>query len=122
MGRAFKSLPVNPEQVRRAFPNRALTVRENTDAGTAEVEVDGLTDVQVQGTLATIVYDASVEPAEKANDRTIRQQARDALTANRSFVAIASPSNAQNAAQVKALTRQNNGLIRLLLGLLDGTD
>lgn len=57
-----------------------------------------------------------------ANDTTIRTQAEGALDTNRTFLAIASPTNAQTLAQVKALTQQNQRLIRLALGLLDGID
>lgn len=56
------------------------------------------------------------------NRDAIEQAARQALATNRTYVALASPSAAQTAAEVKALARQNNGVIRLLLGLLDGTD
>lgn len=59
---------------------------------------------------------------EQDNSLTLQQQATAALAANRTYVALASPTAAQTTAQVKALSRQNNGLIRLLLGLLDGTD
>ena len=67
----------------------------------------------------TVAYDVS---QEQVNDETIRAQAAQALVANRAYVALASPTAAQTAAQVKALTRQNNGLIRLLLGLLDDVE
>lgn len=56
-----------------------------------------------------------------ANRVTIEQQARQALADNATFLAIATPTAAQNAAQAKALTRQVNGLIRLMLGILDAT-
>ncbi len=58
----------------------------------------------------------------RANEATIQQRATTALTANTTFLAVTSPTNAQIAAQVKALTRQNNGLIRLVLRRFDGTD
>lgn len=61
-------------------------------------------------------------PPEQENRDAIEQQARQALATNRTYIALASPTAAQTAAEVKALARQNNGLIRLLLGLLDGTD
>lgn len=49
-----------------------------------------------------------------------RTQIMNALAANDAFVAIANPNTAQNAAQIKALTRQINGLARILInrGLL----
>lgn len=56
------------------------------------------------------------------NRATIQTQAATALDTNRTFLAIATPTNAQTLAQVKALTRQNNGIIRLLLNQLDGTN
>lgn len=59
---------------------------------------------------------------EAANGSTIRTQAETVLTANRTFLGLASPTNAQTLAQVRALTRQMNGLIRLTIGHLDGTD
>jgi len=53
---------------------------------------------------------------------TLTDQATTALVNNRSFLAIASPTNAQNAAQIKALTRQMNALIRMTLNQLDASD
>lgn len=66
--------------------------------------------------------DADAANAAANNGRTIREQAQAALDNNRTFLALTNPTNAQNAAQVKALTRQVNGIIRLVLGKLDGTD
>lgn len=73
------------------------------------------------GTVIGRDYEAIQTPA-MLNEATIRDRATTALTVNRDFLAIASPSNAQTLAQVKALTRQNTAVIRLLLGLLDDTD
>lgn len=49
----------------------------------------------------------------------LRSKATTALTANSTFLALASPTAAQQLAQLKLLTRENNALVRLLLGLLD---
>lgn len=62
------------------------------------------------------------ERPDVTNRQALTDQAAAALATNRTFLALASPTNAQIAAQVKALTRQNNALVRLALGLLDGTD
>lgn len=59
---------------------------------------------------------------EQDNEQSIRQQVAAALATNRTYTARQSPTAAQTTAQVQALSRQNNGLIRLLLSLLDGTD
>jgi hypothetical protein len=62
------------------------------------------------------------DPPEVVNEATLRTQAFAALAANRTALAVATPTNAQLIGQVKALTRQNNALIRLALNLLDGPD
>jgi hypothetical protein len=56
------------------------------------------------------------------NRVAIEEQAAQALDVNRTFLALATPTNAQTLAQVKALSRQNVRVIRLLLNQLDGTD
>lgn len=43
----------------------------------------------------------------------LHTRARQAYTANRTYLATANPTNAQIAAQVRSLTRQNQALIRL---------
>jgi hypothetical protein len=55
------------------------------------------------------------------NLAALQTKAQTALTNNATFQAIASPSNAQTLAQVQALTKQCNGIIRLLLNLTDTT-
>ena len=72
----------------------------------------------VNGNLLNTIPDTP----EQINAATLRAQAQSALAANRTALAVTNPTNAQLVAQVKALTRQNNALIRLALSLLDGTD
>lgn len=54
--------------------------------------------------------------------QTLRTNALAALADNRMFLGLSNPTIAQTSAQVKALTRQTNGLIRLVAELYDGTD
>lgn len=58
---------------------------------------------------------------QAANEATIRAAMVAAVATNVNHIAIASPSVAQNTAQIKALSRQNNHLIRMALRLLDAT-
>lgn len=57
-------------------------------------------------------------PVRDANERSIRDKAKLALTANGDFLALGSPTNAQILAQIRLLTRECNGVIRLLLAEL----
>lgn len=51
-------------------------------------------------------------------DRTgLRKAAAAAIAENDAYLALASPTNAQTLAQVRALTRQNNRIIRRLVQL-----
>lgn len=64
---------------------------------------------------------AAASATADANGTTIRSRAQQALTANATYLAIGSPTNAQVAAQVVTLTKESTAVIRLLLGLLDST-
>lgn len=57
-----------------------------------------------------------------ANHVALYNKAVNALTSNIEFLGIGNPSNAQLSAQVTALTRQTNGIIRVLIGQLSVTD
>lgn len=58
---------------------------------------------------ATVVRDITASVVELDLHTKVRQ----AFTANRTYLAIATPTNAQVAAQVRQLTRQTQALIRL---------
>ncbi len=64
-----------------------------------------------------VVYDSQTTLIGQ-NETTLRSRATAALTSNTTYLALAAPSTAQNTAQIKALTKESNALIRLLLGLL----
>lgn len=49
--------------------------------------------------------------------KTLREQAAGAIADNDTFLAIASPNNAQTLAQVRKLTQQNNRIIKRLIQL-----
>ena len=55
---------------------------------------------------------ATHNPTEEA----LYREGREAYIANRTFLALTSPTTAQSITQVQALTRQTNALIRLALG------
>lgn len=59
--------------------------------------------------------------AADQNERTIRQLLAVALETNRTYIALASPTAAQTASEIKAIARQLNWLIRTVLGQLDET-
>ena len=63
-----------------------------------------------------------VEPPGEKNRRSIEDRLRRRIDANRDYLALASPTAAQQRAQVARLTRETNALIRLVLGLLDTAD
>lgn len=71
---------------------------------------------------ATARAESTREQTEQTNATTLHVRAGQALAVNTTFLALPSQTNAQLAAQVKALTRQNNGLIRLILNRFDATD
>lgn len=91
-----------------------------TNAGPGPLETgthsDAIGPTQVARTWMNIANATAV------NADTIRTQATASLQANRDFLTVVSPTNAQTLAQVRALTRQMNGLIRHMLGAFDGTN
>jgi len=56
-----------------------------------------------------------------ANRSALYEHALAAFNTNRRAIAATNPTNAQVVTQVKNLSAQNNAIMRLLLGLLDGT-
>jgi hypothetical protein len=61
------------------------------------------------------------ETTAEINRRALVAKAQNALTSNATYLAIPTPTNAQNLAQIRSLTRQVNALIRLTVKALEGT-
>ncbi len=77
----------------------------------------------VASTPTTLTIDVDRTPAEVANEATIEDRLRARLDANRTYLAIDTPTAAQQRAQLARLTRQNTALIRhLLRDLTDTSD
>lgn len=70
---------------------------------------------------ARALFAASPEGTAAVNEKSLRDKATAALTANATYLALASPTAAQNTAQIRALTRQMNALIRITVRALDTT-
>lgn len=103
-------------KLRETFENGAAveSVVVDTVAGTCTTTTRGVPTVRsaTDGELALATATAA-ERTATAVESTLSAAARAAYSANRTYLGTASPTNAQVAAQVRALTRQVNALIRL---------
>lgn len=111
----------------------ALTLREVWSNGTQPGDPpEGYTAADGTGTVVVArdltddemaQYDGMDAAALRAlNGASLHDKLTDALTSNTTYLAVKSPTSAQNTAQTQRLTRQANSLIRLALGQLTTTD
>lgn len=100
-------------------PHGLIETRVCHDDGTVEVTRDGKTTSVTSPDLAAAIEQVKRERVRDGNERTLHNRARNALATNATYLALASPTNAQTAAQVRALTRQVTALIRLTLDDID---
>lgn len=74
---------------------------------------------------AEVAGDGTIPPSfidRQANRAELIAKSEQALSINKTFLALAAPTNAQALAQIQMLTRECDGLIRLLIGKLDLTE
>lgn len=123
--------PINLRQLADALGTTALTTRPGPVVGETVVTAH---DATTQTALRAAVDNHNAID-EAGNKATLEQQAltamqnnRDDVVVNDAYLAVANPTNAQVAAQVRALTvqstrqaRELNGIARLILGKLDAT-
>lgn len=62
----------------------------------------------------------AADSADKQDREGLLSEASQAVADNQAFLAIGSPTNAQTLAQVKALSRQNNRIIKRLIQFTRG--
>jgi len=58
----------------------------------------------------------------ETNRTNIQDFLKNELVENKAYIALTAPTNAQQTKQIKALTKQTNKMIRLMLNLLDSAD
>lgn len=97
----------------------------NTAAGPGNVRIDYAAEATEQQKSSAQVALAAFDWSQAAQDawlddqqperKAIRQAAATAIAANDTFLAIATPTNAQTLAQVRQLTQQNNRIIQRLM-------
>lgn len=84
---------------------------------------DGTTRVWKHTDVSGNVVGSSVEryvlDTATQNAETLRTRLRQALATNATYLALGTPTNAQNLAQIRALTRECSALIRSALAELD---
>ncbi len=83
---------------------------------------NGFENVEYRTVGTGVVTSRGQEPAagsELANAATLIGRARLALTQNATYLALATPTAAQETAQVNRLTRECSAIIRLLLARTD---
>lgn len=97
------------------------TIIDCTTGQAVEVPLTAEEQAQVDAERAVQSAAQAQHEQRHTNARTLHDRARQALTANDTFLALASPTNAQTLAQVRSLARQVNALIRLEVADLDST-
>lgn len=80
--------------------------------------VEGKTPIE----LAVIETERKAVERLGTNKLSIEDYLKQAIADNKTYLALTTPTTAQNTAQIKKLTRQNNRLIRLITNLLESVE
>ena len=91
-------------------PQGLITPKWNGSAWVEGATVTKLAELNTQRLAFTL---------SETNRTNIESFLKTAVDENRLYVALVTPTLTQQTKQIKALTRQNNKLIRLMLNLLD---
>lgn len=122
--------PIDPSQIGPALPADSVLkiVGDYTVAG-AEISSEQVSDAEIGAALTSLGWtttDGGVSYTAEAstvntltNRAALQQKAVNALSNNQTFLGIATPTSAQAIAQVQALTRQVDALIRLAANALE---
>jgi hypothetical protein len=122
-------LNVKPQRLHAAIaavaPIVGLSIGTSGDNATVSVAYNGATPAQISAAAAALAAfdwsdaaDATFNDAREPDLSALRDQAQAALDANTTYLAIGTPTNAQVAAQVRALTQQNQRIIRAVARLV----
>lgn len=116
--------PMNPGHLARQIASALnLSAPPDVDISPTQIVVKGAVAeanrAAIQALIDAYVYDDTQAKLPPGNQGVLLAKAAAALSTNQTFLALASPTNAQTLAQVRALTRETSALIRLLLGALD---
>lgn len=103
-----------------------ITVIENNGYPTGAVPPDGGYIVQdfagSQAASGTTYSNGTFLPRPKTNPEIIGEKLDAAIDLNMAYLALTLPTAAQSTVQIKALTRQVNGVLRLMRNRLEASD
>jgi hypothetical protein len=107
--------------VNQVLPNGATVTADTFTIGSDGTTTEMMTATYPNGAKDHEVITTSGPGTPAANQQTLQQRAQNALVNNATYLAITTPTTAQAIAQVAALTRQTNAVIRVLLSQYDTT-
>jgi hypothetical protein len=106
-------------------PIAGLSIGAQGDSASVTINFTGATQAQIDAATAALAAfdwsdaaDATYADTVEPDLASMRTQAQAAFDSNATYLAISSPTNVQVAAQVRALTQQNQRIIKALARLI----